>query len=81
MLTIGGAGHISATANVAPKEVADIYNLWKEGDIDKALDLHYKLMPINDVLFKETNPGPLKTAVRYDGENQSCIKTTNGTAV
>ena len=37
MLTIGGAGHISATANVAPKEVADIYNLWKEGDIEKAL--------------------------------------------
>lgn len=78
MLTIGGAGHISATANVAPKEVADIYNLWKEGDIDKALDLHYKLMPLNDVLFKETNPGPLKTAVGMMGKANPALRPPMG---
>ena len=68
MLAIGGAGHISATACVAPKEVADLYNYWKAGEVDKALDLHYKLMPLNDVLFKETNPGPLKAAMGMIGK-------------
>ena len=68
MLAIGGAGHISATACVAPKEVADLYNYWKAGEVDKALDLHYKLMPLNNVLFKETNPGPLKAAMGMIGK-------------
>ncbi|WP_338781162.1 2,4-dihydroxyhept-2-ene-1,7-dioic acid aldolase [Metabacillus sp. FJAT-52054] len=63
MLAIGGAGYISATANVEPKKVADVYNAWNEGDITRAINLHYELMPLNDVLFKDTNPAPLKAAL------------------
>jgi 4-hydroxy-tetrahydrodipicolinate synthase len=68
MLAIGGAGYISATANVAPKKVADVYNAWVEGDVKRALDLHYELMPLNDVLFKDTNPAPLKAALGIMGK-------------
>jgi len=78
MLAIGGAGHISATANVAPKEVADIYNFWAAGDVEKALDLHYKLMPLNDVLFKDTNPGPLKTAMGMMGRVNPAMRLPMG---
>lgn len=60
MLAIGGAGHISATANVLPAEVARLYDLVAEGKWEEALDLHYHLLPLNEVLFLETNPGPLK---------------------
>jgi 4-hydroxy-tetrahydrodipicolinate synthase len=60
MLAIGGAGHVSATANVFPKEVADLYNHVAAGRWKEAMDLHYQLLPINDALFVETNPGPLK---------------------
>ncbi|MGM7700799.1 2,4-dihydroxyhept-2-ene-1,7-dioic acid aldolase [Pseudalkalibacillus sp. Hm43] len=63
MLTIGGAGYISATANVMPGRVADVYNYWINGDVQKAQELHYDLMPLNDVLFKDTNPAPLKAAL------------------
>jgi 4-hydroxy-tetrahydrodipicolinate synthase len=63
MLAIGGAGYISATANVAPDLVADVYNAWISGDITRAQDLHYSLMPLNDALFKDTNPAPLKAAM------------------
>ncbi|MDQ0178126.1 2,4-dihydroxyhept-2-ene-1,7-dioic acid aldolase [Bacillus chungangensis] len=63
MLTIGGAGSISATANVAPAQVAEMHNAWFEGDRDRALQLHYELMPLNDVLFKDTNPAPVKAAL------------------
>jgi 4-hydroxy-tetrahydrodipicolinate synthase len=60
MLAIGGAGHVSATANVFPREVADLYNHVAAGRWKEAVDLHYHLLPMNDALFLETNPGPLK---------------------
>src|SRR5690625_5647246 len=36
MLAIGGAGFISATANVDPVRVAELYNLWDRGDVEGA---------------------------------------------
>ncbi|MGH2751277.1 MAG: 2,4-dihydroxyhept-2-ene-1,7-dioic acid aldolase [Actinomycetota bacterium] len=63
MLAIGGAGHISATANLLPREVADIYNHVAAGRWEQAIELHYHLLPINDMIFFETNPGPLKFAL------------------
>lgn len=63
MLAIGGAGHISATANIFPREVADIYNHVAEGRWKEAIELHYYLLPVNDMIFFETNPGPLKFAL------------------
>jgi 4-hydroxy-tetrahydrodipicolinate synthase len=63
MLAIGGAGHISATANIFPHEVADIYNHVEAGRWDQAIELHYYLLEVNDMIFFETNPGPLKFAL------------------
>jgi 4-hydroxy-tetrahydrodipicolinate synthase len=60
MLAVGGAGHISATANVAPREVAELYNLVRAGKWNDAIDLHYRMLDLNEVLFIETNPGPVK---------------------
>lgn len=67
MLAIGGAGYISATANVMPRQVAALYDAWAEGDVKKAQDLHFQLMPLNDVLFKDTNPAPLKAGLGMMG--------------
>ncbi len=63
MLAIGGAGHISATANIFPREIADIYNHVAAGRWNEAIELHYYLLPVNDMIFFETNPGPLKFAL------------------
>ncbi len=63
MLAIGGVGHVSATANILPREVADLYNFVAAGRWSEAVDLHYKLLPLNEALFLETNPGPLKWAM------------------
>jgi len=68
MLAIGGAGFISATANVEPKKVAELYNAWTAGDIKRAQDLHYELMPLNDILFADTNPAPVKAALGMMGK-------------
>ena len=67
MLALGGAGHVSATANVLPAEVAKLYDLCAAGRWEEARDLHYRLLALNEVLFVETNPGPLKYALGLMG--------------
>jgi 4-hydroxy-tetrahydrodipicolinate synthase len=51
---------VSATGNVAPREVAALYDLAAAGRWDEARDLHFRLLALNEVLFIETNPGPVK---------------------
>lgn len=68
MLAVGGAGHVSATANVLPREVAQLYDLVAAGKWEAARELHYHLLPMNDALFLETNPVPVKTALGLMGK-------------
>lgn len=67
MLALGGAGHFSATANILPRELADLYNLASEQRWSEAKDLHYRLFRINEAIFWETNPVPLKCAMSLMG--------------
>ncbi|WP_322766829.1 4-hydroxy-tetrahydrodipicolinate synthase [Frankia sp. Cr1] len=60
LLALGGTGFVSATANIAPAAVAQMYEYWMAGDHEKARDLHYRLHPLVDLLFVETNPAPAK---------------------
>jgi 4-hydroxy-tetrahydrodipicolinate synthase len=59
----GGRGVISVASNVAPRLVADMQNALLAGDFAKALALQDRLMPLFEVMFIETNPGPVKYAV------------------
>lgn len=68
MLALGGRGSISVTANVAPKDAAEMFNAWERGDLAKARQLHYKLEPLNTAMFIETNPIPVKTALVLMGK-------------
>ncbi|HLF20248.1 MAG TPA: 4-hydroxy-tetrahydrodipicolinate synthase [Bacteroidota bacterium] len=63
VLAIGGAGYVSATGNILPKDVARLYDLFMDGKWKEAQDLHYHLMPLNDAIFIEINPVPVKTAL------------------
>lgn len=67
MLALGGAGHISATGVVAPRQIADMYNHVAAGEWDKAQELHFAMLELNDILFVEVNPVPLKTALAMMG--------------
>jgi 4-hydroxy-tetrahydrodipicolinate synthase len=68
VLAIGGAGYVSATGNLLPKEVAEVYNLVAAGKWQEAQDLHYRLLPLNDAIFLEINPVPVKTALGWMGK-------------
>ncbi len=63
LLAIGARGFITVTANVAPADVAALYDTFAAGEFEKAKELHYKLLPLNEALFIETNPIPVKAAL------------------
>ncbi|MER5347298.1 4-hydroxy-tetrahydrodipicolinate synthase [Streptomyces mirabilis] len=70
LLALGGAGFVSAVANLAPGAVARMYELWEAGDAESmagARDLHYRLHPLVDLLFVETNPAPAKWVLAQQG--------------
>lgn len=67
LLALGGVGFVSAVTNLAPRAVARMYDLWVAGDRDRALDLHYKLHPVVDLMFVETNPAPIKDILARAG--------------
>ena len=63
MLALGARGAISVTANLLPKKCAEMIEAADKGDWAKAKKNHYELAPMNRVLFLETNPTPVKTAL------------------
>lgn len=68
LLCLGGKGVISVSANVAPSDVAGMIDSFMDGKIDEARRLHYKLEPLNQAMFIETNPIPVKTALGMMGK-------------
>lgn len=67
LLSVGATGVISVVANVVPKQVHDMVASYLEGDIERAKELHYELFELSKVLFIETNPIPVKTALSTMG--------------
>jgi len=63
ILSIGGTGVISVVANIVPKDVASLVSEFEKGNIPKAKELHYRLLPLVKAMFIETNPIPVKTAM------------------
>ena len=67
VLGIGGTGIVSVVANIAPLDVANLVCEFQKGNIKKAQELHYKLLPLIKAVFLETNPIPVKTAMGLMG--------------
>ena len=67
LLSLGGVGFVSATANLAPAATARMYELWQAGEFEAARDLHFGLHPVTDVIFTETNPAAAKWVLAQAG--------------
>jgi 4-hydroxy-tetrahydrodipicolinate synthase len=65
---MGGKGVISVVSNVVPGDMAGMCNAFFKGDLAKARELHYKMWPLIEAMFFETNPVPVKTAVKMLGK-------------
>jgi 4-hydroxy-tetrahydrodipicolinate synthase len=71
ILAIGGKGVISVTANLVPDKFAKLVDAARTGDVETAKTLHYELLRLNDIMFVETNPIPVKSALALMGRIQN----------
>ncbi len=67
IMSVGGTGVVSVIANIAPAETHQLCAAALKGDYARARELHHKLLPIMKACFVETNPGPVKAALRMMG--------------
>jgi 4-hydroxy-tetrahydrodipicolinate synthase len=68
LLAVGGVGVISVTANIVPGDMKGMIQAFQKGDLETARKLHFKMWPINEAMFMETNPIPVKAAVALQGK-------------
>jgi 4-hydroxy-tetrahydrodipicolinate synthase len=68
LLAIGGQGVISVVSNVAPADMAEMCNAFFQGSLAAARKLHFKMWPLMEAMFYETNPAPAKTALKMMGQ-------------
>ncbi|MEN8142463.1 MAG: 4-hydroxy-tetrahydrodipicolinate synthase [Thermodesulfobacteriota bacterium] len=72
-VAIGGKGVISVTSNVAPADMAALMEAALNDDFAKARQIHYKMFPLFQAMFFDTNPVPAKTTLALMGK----IKAAN----
>ena len=79
LLSIGAEGAISVTSNILPAESAALFKRFFDGDLEGCRELHYQLQGLNRVMFLETNPLPVKTALAMMGrmEEEFRLPLTN----
>ncbi len=74
LILAGGQGNISVTANIAPQAVAELCELAAKGDREGAQRIDQLLVPLNEALFLEANPIPVKWAMQQRGLIESGIR-------
>ena len=67
IISLGGQGVISVTSNICPETVCAMTEAALAGDFDTAADLQVKLQKINELMFCEVNPIPVKAAMKAIG--------------
>lgn len=67
MMAMGARGVISVTANLLPKDVAEMVHLCLAGNWRKARAVHERLLPVHEAMFLESNPIPVKEAMNLAG--------------
>ena len=67
MLAVGASGLMNAVGNIAPRKVAELYELTAAGKLAEARALHYALFELNSAVFFDTNPIPMKYMMKRLG--------------
>jgi 4-hydroxy-tetrahydrodipicolinate synthase len=67
LYAVGSRGVISVVSNVLPKHMGDMWDAVRDGNWDRARELHYAIQPLTELLFVESNPAPVKAALELMG--------------
>ncbi len=74
LMMMGGRGNISVTANVAPKLMHELCVAAMAGDVARAKEIQFKLLPVHKAMFVEANPIPVKWALNAMGKMKPGIR-------
>lgn len=66
-LALGGLGVISVISNLLPRETKEMTDAYFSGDLERARGIQFRLLPIIQAMFMETNPSPIKYAMSLRG--------------
>ncbi len=67
LMALGGKGVISVASNLIPQEMHKLTEHGLNGRLEKAKKMHYRLLPLFQAIFIETNPIPIKAAMAMKG--------------
>jgi 4-hydroxy-tetrahydrodipicolinate synthase len=70
----GGDGLISVVSNEVPAAMTALVHLLLSNNLEKARPWHYRLLPLIDANFLETNPAPVKAALHCMGRIQNVLR-------
>jgi 4-hydroxy-tetrahydrodipicolinate synthase len=73
-MSVGAKGVISVLANIVAKDVKAMVDAFAKGKLARARELNAKLYPLAKALFLETNPGPIKAAMKMMGMIESDMR-------
>jgi 4-hydroxy-tetrahydrodipicolinate synthase len=73
-LAVGGRGVISVLTNVFPEAFIAMTQAFQSGQLHRALKFHETLLPMINILFCESNPGPVKAALSLMGHCQNYLR-------
>lgn len=73
-MAVGASGLVSVLGNVLPGETAAMIAAARRGNTLEALRLHQQLLPLMDALFVESNPIPLKAALKLLGIGEDVVR-------
>jgi len=74
LITAGGDGLISVVSNEVPAAMTALVHLVLSGNLEHARTWHYRLLPLMDANFLETNPAPVKAALHLMGRIQNVLR-------
>ena len=74
LMLCGGHGNVSVTANVAPRLMHELCAAAMAGDVKRAMEIQFKLLPLHKALFVESNPIPVKWAVARMGHARGVLR-------
>ncbi|MBT0568812.1 4-hydroxy-tetrahydrodipicolinate synthase [Curvibacter sp. CHRR-16] len=74
LMLCGGHGNVSVTANVAPKLMHELCVAAMSGNIQRAMEIQFQLLPLHKTLFVEANPIPVKWALHRMGKASAGIR-------
>ncbi len=66
-MAVGAKGVISVVSNIVPQRMLDMVDSMLAGDIGRARGLNAEMLKLYSTMFLETNPVPVKTAMRLMG--------------